>query len=146
MNQELESATVIWYNNEKRYGFARDKWEKQIFFHLNDGRHCTIENGEIKLIIRSTETYGKFNHVPDPVGGDVINFARAIGSKGRPKASPWTFEYMIIMAYEDDGYKMSEYSEPECIHDDCDESYELDQDDFIQVWYTEGPGGHNYYE
>jgi hypothetical protein len=66
---------------------------------------------------------------------------------------------MVTSAYIDDfheneeclgcGHKMFEHSGEECQHSGChcgDPSYELDQDDVTQVWYTEGPGGHNYYE
>ncbi|KKR71180.1 MAG: hypothetical protein UU12_C0006G0009 [Candidatus Woesebacteria bacterium GW2011_GWA2_40_7b] len=157
--KEFESGTVVWYNNEKRYGFARDSWRMQIFFHLNDGRHCRVEKSELKMFARSAETYGKFHLVPEPVAEDVILFSRAKGSKGRDKASPWTFQYMETEAwldYEQDqipcsncGHLMEEHSGFECQHILChcgDEAYEHDEDEPRQVWFTESPGGHNGWE
>lgn len=141
MSDELRSATVVWFNTEKHYGFARDEWGQQIFFHLNDGRHCFVDKGELKLYARSPESFGKYHLVPEPVAEDIILYKVAIGSKGRPKASPWTYQYMQVDAwldYEQDqipcsacGHLMEEHSGAECQHDGChcgEEDFDFDNE------------------
>lgn len=154
--KEFESATVIWYNHERRYGFARDTWGCQIFFHLHDGRHCFVQKRELKIFKRSKKAYGKFHLVPEPVSDDVIIFIRSKGSEGRDKASPWTFKYMEVQAwqdYEDDqvpcqfcGHLLEEHSGSECQHVGChcgDEAYEGDfyEDEPRIINVGDGPGG-----
>lgn len=158
MNEEFQIGIVVWYNCEKRYGFARDSWGQQIFFHLNDGRHCYVNDRKLVLFSRSRADYGEYCQVPEPVAEDVIIFKRAKGSKGRDKASPWTFRYMEVDAwldYEQDQIPCSFCIDPIGQHDGdgkctvpgchCgDEDYEETEPQ--QVWFTESPCGHNGWE
>ena len=151
---ELNTATIVWFNVENKYGFAEDEWGQQIFFHLNDGRNCRIEKDQLVFYKpRNFITY-KVDVLSEPAVGNIIQFVRAKGSMGRPKAKPWTYDHMVTSAYIDDfheneeclgcGHKMFEHSGEECQHVGChcgDPAYEYDQLDDTGGCSQEEPGG-----
>lgn len=152
MSQELETGTVIWFNTEKNYGFAEDRWGQRIFFHLSNGRDCMIKNGELVFFKPRSFADNKVTTLTPPTIGSVIQFVRAKGSLGRSKAKPWTYEHMVEDAYKEDfydnlvcscGHKELEHSGGECQHPNChcgDRAYDDDQQDDTGGCGQEEPG------
>jgi len=156
-----ELGEVVWFNKERRFGFAKDGEGKEIFFHFNDGRFVKVaENREVIFTSPAIELFGRRIPLDDPKPGDCILFVRTRGSKGRPKASPWCFDDMYLeeqTRYDEDQkpcplcmHRMGEHSGGcLCMIANChcgDEAYEHEDDEPQQVWFTESPGGHYGYE
>ena len=133
---KVELATVLWFNHQKRFGFAKDQAGREIFFHFNDGRFVETEAKEF-VFGKATKSFNIKGVVPsiplaDPYVGEVILFVRSIGSKGRPKASPWCFDddYLTMrMTLDADN---SRYSE---------EVFEQEQDNFLEIELPDGRKG-----
>lgn len=139
-DQQFEQGEVLWFNTQKRFGFIKDKQDHEIFFHFSDGKFPVIVNGKSGY---SEATIKGPNSrrwpLPDPVPGDYILFERTKGSRGRPKASPWTYQYMLEtewVKYEDGkrpcaecGHPISEHAGSVlCMMNGChcgDEAYQV---------------------
>jgi hypothetical protein len=89
-DKEVELAVVQWFNPQKRFGFALvcGKEPEQIFFHFGDGRKLSLDNNEESVIF--LEAVASKN-LEEPQISAYIIFIRTVGSKGRPKASPWAY-------------------------------------------------------
>jgi hypothetical protein len=131
---EVELATVLWFNSQKRFGFAKDQMGREIFFHFNDGRFVEVEAKKLVFgkATRSFNIKGVVPSIPlaDPRAGDVILFVRFAGSKGRPKASPWVYDddYLTMkMTLEEDSHR-------------GDKVFEQEEENFLEVKL---PGGRN---
>jgi hypothetical protein len=159
IHKDPESATVTRYFPERGYGFAKDKWGMRIFFRIENGRHCYVKDQELVMFARSKRDYGEYHKVPDPIPGDEIYFIRSTGSKGRAKAKPWTFQYMVADAWLDwerdqvpcqsCGHLLEEHSGVECQHKGChcgDEAYENGPEEYTGTNVGGSPGGFMIYD
>jgi cold shock CspA family protein len=135
--KEVELGTVVWFNPQKRFGFAKDQTGKEIFFHFNDGRFVEIEAGKIVFgkATRSFTIKGVVPSIPlpDPITGEFILFVRSVGSKGRPKASPWCSDFDYLST------KMT--LEVEADHCCDEEEDEWEQNNLFEVKLPDGRTG-----
>ena len=157
MDNRFKLGKVIWFNPQKRYGFLEDLRGSQIFFHFNDGRFVEVKE---RMLVYGGPTVLGFNNtcssLPDPKPGNIIRFESTKGSKGRPKASPWCYDYMFVetlLNFERDnelcscGHKILDHAGALCMSCKCGtEEYEHDEDEPREVNLGGDPGGFKIYE
>ena len=160
MDNQFKLGKVIWFNPQKRYGFLENLRGSQIFFHFNDGRFVEVKEG---ILVYGEPTVLGFNNrcssLPDAKPGDIIRFEFTKGSKGRPKASPWCYDYMFVetlLNFERDnelcpncGHRERDHAGALCMEPIChcgDEAYEHDDDEPREVNLGGDPGGFKIYE
>lgn len=83
--QRVKVGKVVFYNQDKSYGFVLSDDGEKCFFHLSDGGHTKVVEDNI-LVFEALQRRYVLKHPPKLE--DMLFYTTIIGNKG-PKASSW---------------------------------------------------------